>query len=259
MSHQCDRCQKKVEDRWKYCRYCGNKLTRQPARQVEIEFDPVAIQQEVFQQRIDSQPEPEPEPEPVFDKQLYYRVLSTRAERSIIIKKKNELKAEIASLLEQLKSGLVDREYVTPKIKDLKEKVTEISNKEDQYSEIPEELPIEILNEEIESAEQRMKRIDKLKNDENVSKQTIEEARKRSKESLHLLKDQQSKIFGHLREWKSELQQKKDKLRKDVEHLYVKFKTEELTQEAYSERKERIIEDIQNYEETIYNIEQILS
>lgn len=241
--YQCNSCEQPVEPNWKYCRYCG---TAQPKRQpIEVESsikaEPLTIEEHIE-----------------FDKDLYYSVLSTRTNRKSLIDKKEELAGEINSLLDQLQSGLVTREYAMPKIKKIKEQVSLISEKQEEYKGIPESLPVETLNDEIAAANERLKKIDKLEEDENISKETILEAKQRSQQSLDLLKNQQSKIFGHIRNWKAELKETIKENRKEIEHLYVRFKTGELTEETYNERKKNMVEETATKERVVEAINKIL-
>jgi len=249
----CSRCSNQVQSSWKYCRFCGNKL----------EFAEKKVAEPVTQGADLKIEEPEPKEELSeeysFDKKLYYRVLSTRAERSVIMKRKEEIRGEIDSLIEQLQAGLVGKDHVLPKVKELKEEVKKINDENKSYSNIPDELPVEILNDQIIAAKQRLRKIDLLKSDDNLSKDTIREAKSRTEKSLELLRDQQSKIFGHLRSWKDQLKSDIEEVRKDIELLYVRVKTEEITEETYKDKKEKLVKSIQNDEEVLASLEQILA
>ena len=80
----------------------------------------------------------------------------------------------------------------------------------------------------------------------------------RAEQSLDLLKEQQSTIFGHLRIWKKELEGNVTQVRKDIEHLTIRFKTEEITKEAYEEKKLTLVKSIENDEEVIVSLKSIL-
>jgi chromosome segregation ATPase len=191
------------------------------------------------------------------NREVYETVLSTRAERNQLRMKKNDLSGEIKSLLEQVKSGLVTREYAVPKINGLKQKVAEIKEKEDKFDNIPEVLPIEELNDQIKAAERRLDKIDDLKNDDKVSKETVREAKRRADESLTMLRSQKSTIVGYLRQWKKELQEELEVGRKEIEHLYVRYKTDEITEERYQELKEELVDTIEKNDRIIQMIDNL--
>jgi len=249
---QCSQCENRVEPTWKYCRYCGNKLDIN--RPQESPQAGIADREEI-ERKIDVEVK---HVEP-FDKKLYYKVLSTRAERSVILKRKNKIRQEIDSLLEQLQAGLIGKDTVLPKVKELKEEVQSINQQAKSFSNIPEELPIEVLNDEIEAAKQRLRKIEYLKSDENLGKDTIREAKQRTQDSINLLREQQSEIFGHLRSWRADLEQNIETVRKDIEYLYVRFKTDEITESSYQEKKEKLVASIENDQEVVEILQRILA
>ncbi|MHA2253302.1 MAG: zinc ribbon domain-containing protein [Candidatus Kariarchaeaceae archaeon] len=227
MEIKCDTCNTVVQPTWRYCRYCGKSL---PKRDSPVEEE---AQQDVLTEKIETKRE-----EVSFNKDLYFQVLSTRSHRSELINQKKELLQSVNSLLEQVQSGLITRDYAVPKIKELKEKVTSISTEEKEYEGIPEKLPLEVLLDEIDAAQTRLRKIDDLKSDPAISKEAIKDAKMQSENSLRLLKEQQSMVNGHLRNWQVDLKRDLDKNRKELEQLYIRVKTGEITEETYEERKQ---------------------
>ncbi|MHA2172318.1 MAG: hypothetical protein ACXAB7_20810 [Candidatus Kariarchaeaceae archaeon] len=203
---------------WKYCRYCGQTDATET-------IEDLGSSQQQVQKEVE------------FNRELYYDVLSTRSHRLELINRKKELMGAIDALLDQVQSGLVTRDYALPKIKEVKAQVVEVTKSEKQYENLPDKLPLEVLLDEIDAAEERLLKIDALKHDPVISKEAIRDAKNQSEESLDLLRDQQSKVNGHLRVWQSELRSELDVERKEVEQLYIRFKTGEITEEAYNERK----------------------
>lgn len=225
MEYKCESCTREVQDSWKYCRYCGKVQPKREQRDTDEKID------------ISEQTTEISEIEIKFNKDLYFKVLSTRSHRSKIIKEKKEVLNSVNSLLEQVQSGLVTREYALPKIKELKNKVTALSEEEKKYEDLPDKLPLEVLLDEIDAANTRLRKLDDLKSDPAITKETIREAKVQSEESLKLLKDQQSMINGHLRNWQADLKSKLNSERKELEHLYIRVKTGEIIEETYEERK----------------------
>ncbi|MHA2090127.1 MAG: hypothetical protein ACW98K_04645 [Candidatus Kariarchaeaceae archaeon] len=229
MEMKCNSCDREVQATWKYCRYCGSVQPKREIVVTQIEST------ETIEDLGSSQQEVQKEVE--FNRELYYDVLSTRSHRLELINRKKELMGAIDALLDQVQSGLVTRDYALPKIKEVKAQVVEVTQSEKQYENLPDKLPLEVLLDEIDAAEERLHKIDALKHDPVISKEAIRDAKNQSEESLDLLRDQQSKVNGHLRVWQSELRSELDGERKEVEQLYIRFKTGEITEEAYNERK----------------------
>ncbi len=234
MDFKCDSCNRNVQATWKYCRYCGSV---QPKRNESL-----STNNEVSSiSDLETIPETE---EVAFDRDLYHKVLSTRSHRSELIEEKKKLLESVNSLLEQLQSGLINRDYALPKITELKTKVKTVTEEEKQYEDMPEKLPLEVLLDEIDAAKNRMKKLEDLKNDPAISKEAIKDAKVQSEEALRLLKEQQSMVNGHLRNWQADLKTQLAKDRKELEQFYIRFKTGELTEEAYEERKSKKSKEI---------------
>ncbi|MDH5647881.1 MAG: hypothetical protein OEZ01_17855, partial [Candidatus Heimdallarchaeota archaeon] len=194
-----------------------------------------------------------------FDKKLYYKTLSTRSQRLELAKKRITLKNEVSALLEQIQTGLISREYASPKIKEISAKVEEINTEDKIFDGIPNKLPVEILNDELDAAENRIRKLDNLKSDPSITKETLQEAKRQGKEVMEMLKSQQSMIFGHLRKWKSEIEEELKEKRKELEMLYIKLQTGELVTDVYEERKEAKAKEIQIHDNVNNMLEVILS
>ncbi|MCY3410370.1 MAG: zinc ribbon domain-containing protein [Candidatus Heimdallarchaeota archaeon] len=236
---QCKSCHKEAEDSWKYCRFCGTAI--QVKKQEELAINEEEITKEVKEKVV-------------FDKDLYYKVLSSRADRKEIVTRKTKLKLEINSLLEQLESGLIQRDYALPKIKNLKAEVVEVNTKEEKFKDLPEQLPVELLLDQLDAAEKRRKKLNELKNDPAITKEALKEAYKRSDDAIKLLREEHSVISGYLKAWHNEIKIELEEERASLEQLYIRVKTGELTEGSYSEKKEDKIKKIS----TLNNISEML-
>ncbi len=224
----CSSCSKAVEDTWRYCRYCGAALARAEMKKPEI----VRNITEKVKSKVN------------FDKDLYFNVLSTRSERTELLKQKKEVNNDIKSLLEQLETGVITKEYALPKISELKKEVQKVKSAEEKFKDLPSQLPVEILIDQIDEAEQRLKKIDLLKNDPAITKEAIAEAKERAEETIVLLKEEYSVIAGHLKQWQSDVKVDLAKERKNLEQLYIRMKTGELTEESYEEKKKKKVAQV---------------
>lgn len=212
----CPHCNKDIQLNWRYCRACG--------RSIELHEDDSAEINEIKE-------------EIKFDKDLYFKVLAVRGTRGNLEIERNKVTADIDSLISQLDEGLISRDYALPELKKLKEKVKEFKEDVDDYDDLPEELPIEVLISEISDAEERIKKIEKLKKDPSVSKESVIDARTKAENTLQMLNAQYSLIIGHMRNWLAEIKSEIKQERKELEALYIRFKTGELIEESYEEKK----------------------
>lgn len=244
MSNQksCPSCRKVVEQSWRYCRYCGAAQPKDEEVKKPEELEVNNITREI-KEKVE------------FNKDLYYNVLSTRSERTEFIKQKTQLKKDISSLLEQVEAGVVKRDYALPKIKELKAEVEKVNVNEAKFKDLPSQLPVEELLDQINDAEQRLKKIDDLKNDPAITKEAIREARKRSEDTIILLREEYSVIAGHLRNWHITVKNELKEERKNLEQLYIRMKTGELTEESYEEKKKAKVSEVSK----LVNIDDMLS
>jgi chromosome segregation ATPase len=243
----CPFCGQKINNNWKYCRFCGEKVEVQTTKN-EIKETPEEITEveEVKEDKV------------VFDKNLYFSVLSTRSRRREISRKRSELLSEVNALLDQVKNGLTSKEYATSKIKEYRAEVDKLNKENEKFASLPDTLPIETLIDEIEAAEDRLEKLKDIKANENISKETIKDANRKYEENLALLRDQQSKINGHLRLWVNQLKSDLTEKRKELEMLYVKKEMGEITDEVYQERKTNAAEKITELDNVVKTVEIML-
>lgn len=241
----CQVCGNEIKSTWKYCRFCGTKLEVLP----KLEDTPTKNEEELIEDAVKDEPKQKEEIE--FDKDLYYRILATRSRRKRLAERKEELLEEVNSLLEQVKSGLVKPDYAKPKISELKDQVKEITEEEKKFSSLPEELPYEVLLDEIDAAKEKFNRLLEIKKSESISKDTLQEAKKQYLENIQLLEGQKSTVVGHMRKWLHELKEKQNKLRKERETLYLKKELEELTKEEYERRNKELVEKLSELDQVI--------
>lgn len=233
----CSTCNNTTKDFWRYCRHCGQKLEAVTATSVE------QLEEEVFEKEDLSLHDVTPAPE--FDRDLYYKVLSSRDKRSRLSKRKIKLKEDISALLTQLQSKVITREFAAPKIAVLKVDVASVNEQLAEFKDLPTELPIEILNDEIEAVKAKIRKLEKLKADETISKDAIKVEREKANETYSLLQEQKSGVSGYLRNWLDDVKGDLKTKREEFDSLNIKFKIEELTEETFAERKAVVVEKIE--------------
>lgn len=236
-SNNCPTCNNTTKEFWRYCRHCGQKLEGVSLSTVE-ELDESVFEQEKIS-RHDLSPKQE------FDRDLYYKVLSSREKRNRLSKQKLKLKEDISVLLVQLQSNLITREFAAPKIAELKINVTSVNEQLSEFKDLPTELPMEILNDEIDGSKAKIRKLEKLKSDETISKDAIKAEKEKANETLRLLQEQKSQVSGYLRNWLDDVKIELKNERKDFDSINIKFKIQEITEESFKERKETTVEKIE--------------
>ncbi|MHA2032638.1 MAG: hypothetical protein ACW99Q_24980 [Candidatus Kariarchaeaceae archaeon] len=248
-SNRCPTCNSETKEFWKYCRHCGTKIEAHSQDKLE------QLDESVFEEQHVSIHETKSEPE--FDRDLYYKVLSSRERRARLSKEKVRLKEDISALLNQLQAKVITREFAAPKISELKVRTSDVNKKLAEFKDLPTELPMEILNDEIESVKATIRKLDNLKSDETISKEAIKTEKLKAKETLELLESQKSTVSGHLRNWSADVKEELAEERKDFDSLNIKFKIQEITEDTFKERKETVvdkIEELDGIEKMIENL-----
>lgn len=246
---KCPTCNNFVKNTWKYCRHCGEKVVEKSEVIDEVVDESVMDDLESMHE-VSSEPE--------FDRELYYQVLSSREKRGRLSKEKKKLKEDIATLLTQLKSKLITRDYATPKIAELKSRTQSVNDKLSDFKELPTELPLEVLNDEIDSVKITIRKLDKLKSDESISKSAIKAEKEKAKETLLMLEDQKSRVSGHVRNWLADLNSELDSERKDFDSLNIKFKIQEITEDTFKERKEKVVDKIEELDNVTSMVDRLI-
>ncbi len=257
----CKVCGNEIKDNWKYCRYCGTKLKDTKPSSPKLDEIKSEIREEMRnaeEPHIEEGTKVETEQQ-VFDKELYYRVLASRSKRRQLAEKKSELLEEVESWLEQVKSGIVKTDYAKPRIEELKKEVKKIIEEEKQYNSLPEELPIEVLLDQIEEAREKFNKLREIKKSSNISKETIREAKQQYLENLELLEGQRATVNGYLRKWLDELKEEINKKRRERENLYLKKELEEITEEEYKKRNNDLVEKIAELDHVIKSVQMLLA
>lgn len=242
---ECRECGSTLEDRWKFCRFCGTKITQ--IVKIEEVTEPIVEEKEEVQ--VEKQ---------VLDKDLYIKVLSSRALRRKLNQQRKELNAERKSLLEQIQANLVSKDFAATKVSDIKQRTQEVTDDLSKFKDLPEELPVEILLDQIESVNRKLKILDNLKADESISKDGIKREKQKAEELMTVLKGEHSKVAGQIRNWQNDLKTEIDNQRHEFESLTIKRKIEEITEDTFKERKEKLVSDLETKESIYKMLEQFL-
>ncbi|MCH8905756.1 MAG: hypothetical protein IH840_01600 [Candidatus Heimdallarchaeota archaeon] len=251
MTGNCPTCENPTQANWKYCRFCGSLLEKEVEEDIEEEesVDESIEELEAAEEVVPSSP---------FDQDLYFSVFVSRSERNRISRQKSALKSEIGALRQQWNSDLISADYMKENMGRIKVEVSALVEKEKKFGDLPEELPIEILVDEINAVKRRIKKIEKLQKDETLSKDGIRDAVQRAKSSMGLLRDEHSKLVGHIRIWQGGLKDDLRDARGDLEQLNIRFRIEEITEESFKERKEALVKKIEDLDNVLTTTKKVV-
>ena len=134
-----------------------------------------------------------------------------------------------------------------------------VEKSEKMLSEVPEELSVEVLIDQISEIKERIWKIKSMKQSSQVSKNTIQEALKSAKNDFTLMKDEFSKISSHIRLWQADLNTELKEKRKELEILYIKHETGEINESQYNKKKQAITDKLYQNDKVIQKLEVILT
>ncbi len=258
MNLKCPSCGKDVQTNWRFCRYCGIRLDfeKEPSSSIESTPDTEETIQ-ILEKELGIKPDKEVIEEEL-DKEKYERIIFTRDRRRRLNEEKKELLSKIDELLEQVRAGLLKKDAVMSEIQKIKKRKEEIEKEEAEIGDLPETLPIEDLLDEEEEIKQKIRKLDLLKKDQSVSKETLLDTIQEYKEKLSSIRERKLKEQVKLQKWLAELKSELKNQRKQVEKLYVRFQLGELSKEKYEKEKTKLSKNLERKNELIIFLEELL-
>ncbi len=261
MSLKCPSCEREIQKNWRFCRFCGTRLDL--AQNEEFETTPPSSihgNDAILEESPVASAEKEPvQPEPhKIDRETYKRIILTRDKRRRLALEKKELVSQVDALLEQVRAGLLTKESVMPEIQKIKQRKEEIERQEKEIGELPEELPIEKILDEEGRIRDKLRKLDMLKKDDSVSKETIAETKRELQAELDTIRMQKHLEQAELKKWLADLKQEISEKRKELEKLYVNLQLGELSKEKYEELKKQFTKDLEGLADLIRYLEGLL-
>ncbi len=247
MARECTRCGEEVNEKWLFCRFCGNRVKSEFSSESSDSFG----YDESFSEDIDEVDDLST-PEEVIDElslEEVYLIITTRDKRRTLNTMKKDLSAEIDKLLERIKLKLLPREDAVKQLTQLKTQKEEVEQVEASLPVITQDLiPLEILIEDEEIAKGKLYEINALRKEGTVSKDTIRKAKMEYEDQLNSIKEELGLELGRMRAWNADLTQDLKEKRTKLEMLIVRKRTGELTEDEYEEKRATHAEEIKSVE-----------
>ena len=251
---ECHYCRNPVQPNWNFCRKCGARLIHKEEQDEElvVKDDVVEIAKEdpscptgmVYEPLEVKEVEVEEEKEKeLTDDELVERIADTiikREEYNDLLKKKHELEVEIEKLLDRVKNKLIPRNEALPRIKQLKEEVETVAEKEKNFENFSAILPIEEIIEDRNNERKKLKKLSALKGDKAVSRATLDELETKYKKNIENLTTKLNIELAKMRKTFDAIEKKMRSLQRNLEILYVNSQTGEISEADYKKQKSEV-------------------
>lgn len=265
---ECPYCHNPVEPTWNFCRRCGARLFPQEEKEEPVVEEP-AIEDPssptgVIYERpleIEEKEEEEEKEKELSDDELVARIADTiikREEYNELLHKRKQLNEEIDVLLDRVKNKLIPRDEAMPRISQLKKEVQAVKTKLKEFEDFSAILPIEEIIEDRNNERKKLKRLKGLKGDKAISKATYEEMEAKYKKNIEILNSKLNIELIKMKRTFDALQEKMKALQRDLEILYVRFQTGEISEEAYKKAKLEKSEEITKFKKVAETVDRIL-
>lgn len=240
----CPKCGKTSKVGMKYCMYCGASLEKKDEwfvkEKVEISnFEPA---QEIIEEPLVTEEIPE-------DIQTQ---LELRARLEEIIGETSTLTGEIDKLMEGL-SGDISVEDYKNEIKTLKNRVLELRKEREEVEKLIKPLPLEQLSQEKEGLRERLDKLKGVYKSKEISSETFEKLRKEYESEFDEIKKKHRREKDRVENWIVKLEKERKKIQEEIELLYARYKTGELTDKEYQKTKEELKKQFNNTQKNLEN------
>ena len=270
--NECPYCGNPVQPTWNFCRRCGARLIRDdepfdisPPKEEVVEGGSRTTVNEstsIFEKPLEIEEEKEKEEKELSDDELIARiadVIIKREEYNSLLKRKKELNQEIDKLLERLKHKLIPRDEALPLIGKLKEEVKEVMGKLKEFENFSGILPLEEIIEDRNNERRKLKKLRSLKGDRTISKETYQEMESKYKKNIEQLTTKLNLELAKMKKTFDAIERKMKSLRRDLEILYVRYQTGEISEEEYKKQKEEKSKEIEEFKKVYDFVKRLLA
>lgn len=190
MARECTQCGEEVDEKWLFCRFCGNRVRTEFS--AEESADSFSYEETISEDEDDFEDtDASEEVQDELSLEEVFTIITTRDKRRDLTVKKRELSIEINKLLERLELKLLPREDALEQLSQLKTDKEELKKLENSLPVITQNLiPLEILIEEEEVAKGKLSEIKSLSKEGSVSKDTIRTAKREYEAQLTEIKEE---------------------------------------------------------------------
>ncbi|MEM2145583.1 MAG: CdvA-like protein [Candidatus Jordarchaeaceae archaeon] len=240
----CPRCGKPVKVGMKYCMYCGASLEKKDnllaEQKVEILDKPtqVTVEEPLVEEEI---------PEDIKTQ------LDLRTKLEEIIGETSTLSGEIDKLMEGL-SGEISVEEYKNEIKTLKNRVLELRREREEVEKLIKPLPLEQLARNKEELRERLEKLKGVYKSKEISTETFEKLRKEYESEFDEIRRKHRREKDRVENWIAKLEKDRKKIQEQIELLYARYKTGELTDKEYQKEKEDLKNQFNRTQSSLENL-----
>ncbi|MFB0563173.1 MAG: hypothetical protein ACETWM_18385 [Candidatus Lokiarchaeia archaeon] len=241
----CPSCGKTSKAGMKYCMYCGTGLEEKDKWFSEEKAGTPELEsfQEIVEKPVDNEEIPEDT----------RNQLELRAKLEEIIGETAALTGEIDRLMEELSGDISIDEYKN-KIKALKNKVAELKKEREEVENLIKPLPLEQASREKEELKDRLAKLKEVYKSKEISNETFEKLRKEYESEFEGIKRKHKKEKGKVENWIVQLEKDRKKTQEEIELLYARHKTGEVTEEEYQKNKEELKKEFNKIQISLENL-----
>nr|MDO8079936.1 CdvA-like protein [Candidatus Freyarchaeota archaeon] len=227
----CPRCGKPSKVGMKYCMYCGASLEKKDdwfaeEKVVISDFEPV---QETIEEPLGVEEIPED----------IKTQLELRTKLEEIIRETSTLTGEIDKLMEGLSGDISIEEYKN-EIKTLKNRVMELRREREEVEKLIKPLPLEQLSRDKEELRERLDKLKGVYKSKEITTETFEKLRKEYESEFDEIKKKHRIEKDRVENWIVKLEKDRKKIQEEIELLYARYKTGEVTEKEYQKSKEEL-------------------
>ncbi|MEA2071431.1 MAG: zinc-ribbon domain-containing protein [Asgard group archaeon] len=250
VEYRCPVCGKPVLPTFKFCKSCGARLPKEMFKKKQESKDIYS----------DSLPSDEKSESPEIEKiePEIVQALAVKGRLLTIDKEMEEILEEIENLEERVKVGLIPKEDAKKRIKKLNQRFVEIRIDKKKLKKGTVSIPIFDIIKSKEQSEERLEKLEGLKKEKAISQKTYEKMKQEYKEAIAKASREITNEIVKMEHWKDQLKKELQQKREELERLFVRKSTGELSEEEYAEEKEELAEEIKNWEAAIEELKKTL-
>lgn len=242
---RCPRCGKPSKVGMKYCIYCGASLEKKDDLSTEQKVEPLDFKS--TQTTVE---------EPLVEEEIPEDIktqLELRTKLEEIIGETSTLSGEIDKLMEGLSGDISIEEYKN-EIKTLKNRVLELKREREEVEKLIKPLPLEQLARNKEELRERLEKLKGVYKSKEISTETFEKLRKEYESEFDEIRRKHRREKDKVENWIAKLEKDRKKIQEQIELLYARYKTGELTDKEYQKEKEDLKKQFNRTQSNLENL-----
>jgi len=250
----CITCGNKLNPGDKFCRKCGTPLTQLtdiPKPTIHTVTPPTPTEKEpIFSDREVREIEIPTE---------LYEQFGHRGELKSTKEEMEKLSVEVERIMDKIKSGEVDMAEYADEIKDLKGRFAELKEKKNGLESKIKPLPHDALVKEEELWRERLKKLDSVRKEKNLSKEVYQKMKAEYEEKYANASKKRRDEIAKMQLWKRKLEEERTKMKEQLEVLETRYATGELSEANYTNELKKIKEGYDKKKLALSELSEVLT